>query len=900
MHFDIDRRAGRDVHHFCVVNTRYYETLDAYAPRSSEYKDIIVSYLPPDWTLIYQRLWYHARPPHGSMPSQGFKIHLSAISSFAEDLLRDIIPMLVTSNVRFKVVADPFMLDYVNSKNFPRGASGKFITIYPVNEQDFRVLIERLYEATAARRGPYILSDKPYRDSRIVFYRYGGFIARHRLTIFGERLPIIRNGQGMEVADRRLPAFSLPEGIADPFDSSFTRSEPTPDRRILLKDRYLVESAITISNSGGVYKGIDRDTGRKVIIKEARPYIGSARGHCDDAVDVLKKEARALVLLEETGVAPRRLDTFYAWDHYFLVEEYIEGIPLSSYRADERWALTLGHVGDHERVINFCTLLCTIGLNLLRALSIIHCKGLIVGDLSPQNIIIDQETLKLTIVDFECACVQNTAEQQVDSMFTPGFASRERRQRGSLSVTDDHYAAGCVLYSLISPATAFFDLKPDAKRLFLERLSEEYGLPPNINEAILTLMDGSCDRASGLLSSKQNLKRLANRQTDNIRPQDIKQLIAGITRYIESTADYARTDRLWPADYRVFTTNPLNISYGALGISLYLKQELGTLPDELHGWIRSQTATITKGEFAPGLYVGLSGMAWALSELGFEEEAVGAMKAAYRSQLLMEGWDVFYGCSGVGLASLYFWGKTKSEYFLEEAKVLGNHLLRTVLGDGERFQYRNVDGGCYYGYAHGASGIALFLLYLHKATEESRYLECAQLALEYEIARSIEREGGLTWGRGPDDKITFPYWRFGSSGVGSVLIRFHDALHIERYRELAAKAALYSIGKYGLFPGQFFGLSGVGEFFIDMYNFTGDPAYIDEAKQIIKRILLYRIDTEIGTAFPGDDLLRISNDLGTGSAGVGLFLSRFLKRKDRLFCDFEIPVAVEAHSLIMT
>jgi lantibiotic modifying enzyme len=273
------------------------------------------------------------------------------------------------------------------------------------------------------------------------------------------------------------------------------------------------------------------------------------------------------------------------------------------------------------------------------------------------------------------------------------------------------------------------------------------------------------------------------------------------------------------------------------------------------------------------------------------------MKAAYGSPLLLEACDVFYGVAGVGLSSLYFWGQTKDEHFLEQAKVLGKHLLRIVLDDEGHFQFRNVDGSCYYGYAHGASGIALFLLYLYQATQDSQYLRCAESALEFEIARSIGRDDGLTWGRGPDDKITFPYWRFGSSGVGSVLIRFYDALHIDRYRHLAVKAAQYSIGKYGLFPGQFFGLSGVGEFFLDMYNVTGNPEYRDEMQQIVKRILLYRIETEKGTAFPGDDLLRISNDLGTGSAGVGLFLSRFLKPRARIFYDFEIPGAIKTCSL---
>lgn len=897
MELIIDRRAGREIACLCLLNDTYYESLDSYRPRSLEYKHIIDSCLPSNWTVFQEKLWYHARPENNILALQGFKIHISAVSSFAENLLKKIIPLLVTGNAAFKVVADSSMLDFVNSKNFPRGASGKFITIYPADEQHFRALIEQLYAATTDLRGPHILSDKPYRDSRVVFYRYGGLSARHKLTIFGERLQVINDGHGMEVTDRRLPTFRLPEGITDPFDSSVNQPEPKRDGGILLKERYLVESAITFSNSGGVYKGADQQTGRKVIIKEARPYIDITRHKGLDAVETLKKESQVLDLLGDTGLAPGVIDCFYAWDHYFLVEEFIEGLPLYAYRADERQALILGPKDDRERVLRFCESFCKIGLNLIRALEMFHSKGIIFGDLSPRNILIDPQTLKLTIIDFECARFQSTTEQHVFVPFTPGFGSAERMQGKGLSLADDFYAAGCVLYSLIMPIPVLFDLNPDAKHTFLDRISCEYGLPANISKAILSLMDGSVDRARELLSAEQKPGPSASTVAGETERQDIERVIARIASHIESTVEYTRDDRLWPADYRVFFTNPLSISYGALGISLFLKHVRGSIPAELLQWITSQISKITPEEFPPGLYVGVSGIAWALSELGLEEEAVATMRIAYHSPLLFEGCDVFYGCAGIGLASLYFWGRTKEECFLEKARALGDHLLRTSREDEGGRQWQNVDGCCYYGYAHGASGIALFLLYLYKATQESKYLEYAQLGIEREIFRSVDRDGALAWTRADEDTITFPYWRFGSSGIGSVLIRFYNVLGIDRYRELAVKAAQYGSGKYAVSPGQFYGLSGIGELFLDMYHFTGHREYLDEAAQIVQKILLYEISTEKGTAFPGEDLLRISNDLGTGSAGIGFFLSRFLKPQKRLFYDFEVPVAMETSSL---
>ena len=48
--------------------------------------------------------------------------------------------------------------------------------------------------------------------------------------------------------------------------------------------------------------------------------------------------------------------------------------------------------------------------------------------------------------------------------------------------------------------------------------------------------------------------------------------------FVLATADPDRTDRLWPADARVYDTNPLNLVYGAAGIALFLDEVTGLDP----------------------------------------------------------------------------------------------------------------------------------------------------------------------------------------------------------------------------------------------------------------------------------------------------------------------------------
>jgi hypothetical protein len=124
--------------------------------------------------------------------------------------------------------------------------------------------------------------------------------------------------------------------------------------------------------------------------------------------------------------------------------------------------------------------------------------------------------------------------------------------------------------------------------------------------------------------------------------------------------------------------------------------------------------------------------------------------------------------------------------------------------------------------------------------------------------------------------------------VGSALIRFHALLGDARYKDLAERAARAAAMKYTVFPSQFVGLSGVGEFLIDMYCYTGEEKYLDDAYRVAEGVRLFQIQRPEGIAFPGEELLRICTDFGTGSAGVGMFLLRLLRPGGRLFYEFDL------------
>ena len=221
---------------------------------------------------------------------------------------------MAKDNINFKFALDKQILMQMNGKAYGRQAAGKFITIYPFTEEHFKELIEAVHAVTKQYDGLYILSDKRYKDSKVVFYRYGGILPMSSINIRGGKSSKIFTPDGKEVDDLRVPYFNVPEWTTDPFPDEpqdtveEKKTAETPEtaetvekketaaagektgsgetaeetieapEEITLKDgRYLVKYPLGYSNSGGIYIAEDRETGAEVVIKESRPYISTIR-----------------------------------------------------------------------------------------------------------------------------------------------------------------------------------------------------------------------------------------------------------------------------------------------------------------------------------------------------------------------------------------------------------------------------------------------------------------------------------------------------------------------------------------------------------------------------------------------------------------------------------------------
>lgn len=854
-----------------LLHTDYAESFARYSSQTTDFYDPIVSQLPETWSVQRREMWFYCSPSRHMLPLQGWKIHVSATLGNACEVLERVASVLFKyRDVSFKFALDRPLLSLLNSKGWPRGASGKFITIYPASSNRFLDLVEEVAEATAGLVGPYVLSDHRYKSSRVVFYRYGGMKAHTALNVKGEKVPVLISPDGAIVHDQRLAYPVVPEWEAPvlPLEDSQTRKGGSLD---LHDSRYKIEAAMAFSSAGGVYLGRDNQTGKKVVIKEARPCINATNDNYD-AVELLKKEYRLLGVLANTGIAPQPIDLFQEWEHWFLVEEFIEGTTMSHHSAANN--VLLRNRANRRDQEAWCTMFSILCEELLRILGVLHRHNIIFADLSTNNLIV-VDRHKLKIIDFEGA--YQVGVDRAVNIFTPGFASQQRIAGGEATRQDDHYAAGAVLLSYLLPITGLLHLNPQAKQEFLDSIREHIGLPTRIIDLINTLMGAPVRAlaAPGENSDEPGMSQIEGKASSGQQPShDYRTVLEDIVRQLNGVADYSRKDRLYPADPRGFSTNPLSLAYGATGVAYALHKITGRVPEAAVDWILQRRIEST--EYAPGLYIGMAGIAWSLLEIGITTPAEKIFQASVRHPLLRQSADLFYGMAGWGMTGLRFFQETGKEIYLDYAIETGNSLLASCQKSEHGYYWANFNEHPM-GLAHGSSGIALFFLYLYLATKNDRYLAAGIQALDFDLASAIHtKDGGLSWSTSAEaGSVVYPYWRFGSAGIGTVTARFQRLIPSQRYQSVLEQIYVHTDTQYAVTPGRFCGLAGLGEFLLDMHELSGERRFLESANKVARGIMHFRVERN-GLAFPGELLSRLSCDYGTGSSGIALFFNRLI------------------------
>jgi len=863
-----------------LLSREFFETLDKYEPLE-EFTGIVEPMLDESWMVRRGGFWTYVHCEQGADIYDGWKIHVSSTEEHGAETLRRVVPVLVRSHTSFKFCSDSRMLALSLSKTWPRSGAGKFMTIYPRDFDGFKALVEECHEATAGLVGPFILSDRPYRDSRTVYYRYGEHYGRRRVNAYGNAAPIIIGPDGQEFSDERVAYFRLPPWVTDPFNPAPQLTPPGEDG-VLLKDRYRVKMAIKFSSVGGVYQALDTESGEDVIIREARPRLGrEAIGY--DAVRLLEKEARILRKLDGTGLAPAFIDLFTQWEHSFLVQELLHAESLWGYAMDfpfEEGASPQSMFRGIRRTAQ----------EIIRALEIVHAKGIVIRDMTRSNVLFTEDG-RLKFIDFEFAYELDGIDPIVAG-WTPGYASPEQLRNEPPRIEEDHYALGALLLDMMAFTAPGLELNRDGLLRMFEVDISDLRLPKELVAIVLGL---TAVNVSERWSAKRALQVLNDieepRDTTPLFPSraawafatspvdalrlDAQHIIDGIVRFTRHHATFERDDRLWPASGEIFNTNPVHLQYGAAGTAYFLTHAAGGLEERERQWILHHLDTRA---LPATLFSGAGGVALLLCDIG-EESAARELIGRYAGRNdYLDLPNLYYGAAGWGIALLGIWQKTRDDEFLSQACQVGDDLLNNAR-ENDRGLSWEADGYVRLGYGEGQSGTAAFYFFLYAATHDERYLDAAQRSLDFDLSYAVDAATGVLWfphtESGPGEPKS-PHMRFGTVGVGSVAIRAWAITGHDRYLDWAKQCASSVAKRYTNKLWHDYGTAGYGEFLLDMYHFTGEKEYLDVAWYHAERLMAGRIERDEGIAFLGRDLLRLSCDYSMGSAGIGLFLARLL------------------------
>ncbi|WP_406192416.1 class III lanthionine synthetase LanKC [Kitasatospora sp. NBC_01560] len=840
-----------------LADEQFYAPLGTVADPGRRFAPVRVA---SGWHGSDRGIWTGWSGPGARRAAQGWKIHVSARPERAQHVLDTVADTCFAERVPFKHVSAHFFFLALHHKHGARSQSGKFCAVYPPDTPAAERLLALLAEALDGEEGAYVLSDRRYRDSRTVHYRYGAFGHRSRLLPDGTAEPLLADGHGHDVPDVRLPYFVLPDGVSDPF----VDREPAAHRgKIRIRD-YEIVKVLQPSNAGGAYRARDTRTGRLVLIKEARPHNGytwdgvSARERLHREYDTL-----AAVHAAAAGVCPEPLERFTEWEHDFLVMEHVEGIPLVQWINRSSPVLLANRpAADFDRYHGDCRRLLA---SLDVALGRLHALGLRFGDVSPGNVIVTPAG-EARLVDFESVTALDARPAR---MGTPGFApppglAAEHRADPLLS---DRYGLSALVLTLLAPFHNAPQLTPANFALLRRDLAARTPVPDDLWQRATAFQPSGgsgADRMSSLPDPGEVdadplgcLARLAERTASGLL----------------ALADTDRPDWAFPPSPQAFRTNTVCVAYGTAGVVHALHRAGIAVPDEVRKRLRKD-ALATGDALPPGLAVGSAGVGRALARTGHLDEALDLLRAADGHPLTTTTTTLAGGRAGVGLAWLALHRRTRDPHHLERAAAAGDALLRYAADDlGPTLGAHDARG-----LFHGRSGLALFLHHLSRETGEQRYLAAGCALLHEELDRAVTLpDGSLSFADNAVNRRVMPYLATGSAGIGTVLLHYAGTTSADERLTTALPRVIADARKVSAMQaGLHDGFAGLVYLLAEHADFTRDDADRQDALRLATGLLKYAVPHGDGVRWLGTGSLRFSADVASGSAGILLALHRAL------------------------
>ncbi|WP_434748810.1 class III lanthionine synthetase LanKC [Paenibacillus amylolyticus] len=829
-------------HQYLKPNSEYYGKQEL-TEKSNEYE---LNKVPHTYAVLStsESVWkqYHVR--NKFLPEQGWKIHVTSSFEESQNLLDKVAQLCLDKNIDFKHLKNKQSFIKVNSKNANRATSGKFITIYPISNEEFVELLDMISLITQDfKKGPYILSDRRWKASN-VFYRYGGF--SKVLNEHGEHC--IRDEKGNLIIDQRTPFYQVPDFVKefDEYLNTINLSDDLETNKESNLKRYEIETALSYSNAGGVYLARRKHDNMKVIIKEARPNAG-LDGICQDALARQTNEYDALKTLQNVTGVVDFIEYFQEWEHYFLVEEFIEGRDLRQWLA-QYFPLFEGSEGmnNHARKVK------KILLQLLSIIEEMHNSGIAMGDLQPANVMV-REDLSVRIIDFETAMPVNSENKP--NMVTLGFSSQEMKVNGAR----DWYGMKRLVRYLALPVLTSEDLDVYLQSNHLRWIKENYessfyhfieDLQKKCDEKIIFYQD--------CISIESNLKYEKNEL-------NVSYIINNLTKGIIN--NFTEDERLINGDIRQYEMRggKFNFLTGGSGAAFTL-HKVDASTSKVNDWIESVVLDNLSQVEGHGLLTGRTGILAMLYDQGYTKMVLNDLKLL-KDNISETNITLRSGLSGIGLFVISVYFETGNMEYLQFAKEIAKliHVNKKKKTSLKVNDWMTVEIGL----IDGLSGVALFYSALYSATNSKEYLEKAKSLLEEDLMKTkVDDMSGVLQTFDQRNRL-LPYLSGGSIGIAISIWFLNHVSGQDLYRE--EMEAILKLSKIrSTISGSLF--DGAGSFLLLPCMVENGEAREQILADVLNLLNIFIIKKDSYYVYPGQFSYRLADDVYTGSSGIILAL----------------------------
>ena len=380
-------------------------------------------------------------------------------------------------------------------------------------------------------------------------------------------------------------------------------------------------------------------------------------------------------------------------------------------------------------------------------------------------------------------------------------------------------------------------------------------------------------------------------------------------RWIRASTVQTNPGVTWLADPRDPKSASNSLYAGSPGVILFFLEAYRSTGDE--SFLKDARAgadsllAVLAGEKEPGLYEGIAGIGFVLTETF---KATGEQKyrqsALQCTRLLIERaktagkgieWndttDIIAGSAGIGLFLLYAARELNEPSLRRLAIQCGDRLIELAKpeNNGLKWAMNPTFARLMPNFSHGTAGIAYFLATLYQETRDRRFLDAALAGARYlQAVAKTEGDVCLIFHNEPDGKdLYYLGWCHGPVGTARLFYRLYQATGDHAWMDWVGRSAR-GIMKSGIperqTPGfwnnvsQCCGSAGVAEFFLSLYQVTREKSYLDFSKRVAAQLMTKATRDAAGMRWiqaehrVKPELLVAQTGYMQGAAGIGMLL----------------------------